>query len=488
MDKKDYESEYEEHLNTKITNDNNSESNADIIIEEEPSKLADTQNHGESIITESGELDKKSNEQNDEQANEQLYEYLKEQVNELAKGHPEENITSLNDNQNNENLYETDKEKKGLANSRHKKIFAVTGIILLVLLLISAWLVFTKSGRKVIYKIAGSVIYQGLEKEEDIEASTVTAPIEENTPSNEDELVEKIDNKVTPATKEEVVPKKLTEPRQEEYVSNYLILGLEEMEHAENADTIMIASINTKDSTIKLTSILRDSYIEMDEYKPNKINAFFSIGGAKTIVKVIEDKYRIKIDGYAYINFESFEKIVDYLGGISIELGDEEASYLNRTNYISNPVYRNVQTGWNLLNGNQALGYCRIRRVETIGGANDDYGRTLRQRRVLKSVFSKYKSKNVIDLLRISDNILGYVKTNVTQTQIEKAIEDVVENKIIKMNTVRIPANGTYEAPKKYNGIGYPLIYDWDENVMELYRFIYLDTDEEARANLEKYR
>ena len=92
----------------------------------------------------------------------------------------------------------------------------------------------------------------------------------------------------------------------------------------------------------------------------------------------------------------------------------------------------------NVLNGNQALGYCRIRLVETIGGANDDYGRTLRQRRVLKSLFNKYKSKNMFDLIRISEYILGYVKTNVTQAQIEKAIEDIAENKITDMDTIRL--------------------------------------------------
>jgi anionic cell wall polymer biosynthesis LytR-Cps2A-Psr (LCP) family protein len=142
----------------------------------------------------------------------------------------------------------------------------------------------------------------------------------------------------------------------------------------------------------------------------------------------------------------------------------------------------------NVLNGNQALGYCRIRLVETIGGANDDYGRTLRQRRVLKSLFNKYKSKNMFDLIRISEYILGYVKTNVTQAQIEKAIEDIVENKITDMDTIRIPVNGAYEAPKIHNGVKYPIVYDWDENIMELYRFIYLDSEEESKVNLEKYR
>ncbi|MDD4112429.1 MAG: LCP family protein [Herbinix sp.] len=381
---------------------------------------------------------------------------------------------------------------EGDKKSKPRKILIISGSILLVLILVFAWLGFTRSGRRVIYKIAGRLIYQGLDKDDEIEENSVIIPYDKATTGkdkNKADAKEK-DTSIDEQQpfEEVVVPRIKPEARKEDYVSNFLLFGIEEIFNAKNADTIMIASVNTKDSTIKLTSLLRDSYIDVEGYNPNKLNAFFSLGGAKTFVHVIEDKYRIKIDGYAYINFESFEKIIDYLGGIAIELGEKEADYLNNNNYISNPANRNVIPGWNDLNGNQALGYCRIRLVETMGGANDDYGRTLRQRRVIKAVFNKYKSKGLLDLLRISKNILGYVKTNVTQEQIEKTLEDIIENKITKMETMRLPVNGAYEAPTKYLGIGYPLVYDWDENIIQLYQFIYLDTREEAESNLEKYK
>lgn len=379
------------------------------------------------------------------------------------------------------------KSKKGWIHTRLKKILMLSGIIFLILLLIFVWLVFTRSGRRVIYKIAGGMIYQSLDRDDDMETSSVIIPLEEKPDINQTDKPENTHDE----TKNEnhgVIQRQKPAPRSEDYVSNYLIFGLEEIDNARNADSIMIASINTKDSSVKLTSLLRDTYIEMDGYSPRKLNAFFGSDGAKTLVKVVEDKYRVKIDGYAYINFESFESIINYLGGIDIELGKEEAEYLNTTNYISNPKYRTVRQGWNTLNGNQALGYCRIRRVETIGGANDDYGRTLRQRRVLGAVFNKYKSKGMLDLLRISNNVLGYVKTNVTQSQIEKGLEDIIENKITTMDTIRVPVNGAFEAPTTYNGIGYPLINDWDKNIIQLYQHIYLDTEEEAKNNLEKYR
>lgn len=398
----------------------------------------------------------------------------------------QDNVSEYEELDNTEDPMDSDIIEEEKKSGKIKKAFIISGTALFTLLIIFALLTFTKAGRRVLYRIAGLYIYQGVDKVEDEETSSLIIPYEEEPEYNDKNKAKakELENDQPVINKVETVSRVLPEPRKEDYVSNFLMFGLE----IENADTIMIASVNTQDSTIKLTSILRDTYIDIEGYNPNKLNAFFSLGGAQTLMNVIEDKYRIKIDGYAYINFTAFEKIVDYLGGIAIELGEEEAEYLNTTNYISDPKNRTVTPGWNELNGNQALGYCRIRLVKTIGGANDDYGRTLRQRRVVRAIFNKYKSKGLLDLLRITNNILGYVKTNISQEQIERTLENVIENKISKMDTMRLPANGAYEAPREYRGIKYPLVYDWDKNIIELYEFIYLDTEEEAVINLEKYK
>jgi len=387
-----------------------------------------------------------------------------------------------------------------------RKILIICSIICGVLLLIFCWLVFTRSGRRVIYRLAGGYIYGGLGKDDEWEESSVIIPLDGTQANNRKNRndsgsddtgsgknsgsfsTDNGDNSETVGNEAKTTPRILPDPRQEDYVSNYLLFGVEEIDGAKNTDSIMIASINTKDKTIKITSIMRDTYVETEEHGPSKINAIYAKSGAKAFVKVIEDYFRIKIDGYAYINFESFEKIIDTLGGIYIELGEEEAEYLNTTNYISNPKNRNVKPGLNLLNGNQALGYCRIRLVPTLDGTMDDFGRTIRHRRVIKAIFDQYKSKGLLELLRITNNILGYVKTNVSSEQIAKIIEDIVENKITKMDSKRLPVGGAFEAPVKYNGIGYPLIYDRDKNIIQLYEFIYLDTETEAEENLKKYK
>ena len=201
----------------------------------------------------------------------------------------------------------------------------------------------------------------------------------------------------------------------------------------------------------------------------------------------IELNYKIKIDGYVSVNFEAFEKVVDLLGGVSIELSEKEARYLNTTNYISKKENRNVKAGVNLLNGNQVMGYVRIRKVETLEGLHYDYGRVARQQRVLKSIFSSYVSpKNLFNILSITKKGLYYVTTNLTQDQIETAMEAIVENRITTLETYRIPVDGAFDDPKTYNGIGYPLVLDWDVNRVKLYQFIYDESEEAARQALDR--
>ncbi|WP_312369195.1 LCP family protein [Lachnoclostridium sp.] len=261
--------------------------------------------------------------------------------------------------------------------------------------------------------------------------------------------------------------------RQEDGVLNILLYGIEEIGGAKNTDSMMIASINSNQKTVKLVSLMRDTYVSIPGWKSTKLNAAYAKGGVELLVKTIEENYKIHIDAYASVNFESFEQIVDSIGGVTIELGKEEAKYLRRTNYISNPEYRTVKAGVNTLNGNQLLGYCRVRKVKTLGGANNDYGRTVRHRRAMNAIFDKVKSQNIFKTARQANKWMGDVTTNITKDQIETIISTVIENRINTIDTLRIPVDGMFNDPKSYQGVTYPLVLDWDKNIEELYRFLY---------------
>lgn len=290
-------------------------------------------------------------------------------------------------------------------------------------------------------------------------------------------------------------------PRSEDYVKTYLMFGIEEIDGASNTDAIMLVSINTKDNTIKLTSILRDTLVDIPGYYPNKINSVYAIGaynaesaaegraqGAALLTEVIERIFDVKISGYAFVNFNRFERIIDSLGGIDLQLGAEEAEYLRTTNYISNKENRKgIVEGWNYgLNGNQVLGYVRVRKVATLGGADNDYGRTVRQRRVINAIIEKYKSVGLSDMLSIATECLGYVRTNLTEDQIKDILVDVVNNKIFTTKSSRVPFDNLfYDSGRTgvYNGkstITWALVMDEniDENIKKLHQFIFLDEAE----------
>ena len=369
-------------------------------------------------------------------------------------------------------ISDEEKERKRKRKKLKNNILRAVGATVAVLLLSIVFLVGTKTGRKIIYRIAGDFIHDNVDV---VDGITDDRDDVQNYP-HKDSDINRANNEQNKQAVQAMASERII-PRSEEYVSSFLIFGIEEIEGAKNTDAMLIASINTKDNTIKLTSLLRDTLVKIPGHNPNKLNAVYSLGGASLLVETVEQNYRVKIDGYASINFEAFESVVNLLGGVPIQLGEQEAKYLNTTNYISNKAYRNVVPGWNTLNGNQALGYVRVRRVPTLGGANDDYGRTLRQRRVMSAIFNQYKGKNLFDLLSVTQKCLGYVKTDVTQKQIELMLEDVVENMISSLDTFRVPVNGMFDDPSSYGGVSYPLVLDWDSNIKELYKFIFLDEE-----------
>ncbi len=352
---------------------------------------------------------------------------------------------------------------KSKKKKKKQKVLKVVGICFAILLVLVALAVGTKPGRGLIYKAASSFVF-GSMNIEDTQGEGADTP-----------------NKTE-------VKKENPFVRNEKYITNFLIFGIEEIKGARNTDSMMIATIDTKTNTLKLTSLLRDSYVEIPGYKDNKLNSAYAKGGAKLLMETIEHNFKIELDGYVSVNFESFEEIVDLLGGVDIELGKKEANYLNTTNYISKKANRNVKPGWNHLNGNQVLGYCRVRKVETLGGISSDYGRIVRQQRALNAIFDSYKSKSFFKLLPLAKECLGYVNTNLSQKQIEDAMAAVVENKIRTLETFRVPVDDAFDDPKKYNGIGYPLVLDWDKNLTELYKFIYSDSETEAQAALAKLK
>jgi LCP family protein required for cell wall assembly len=262
--------------------------------------------------------------------------------------------------------------------------------------------------------------------------------------------------------------------RKEEGVINILLLGEEAIESGGGrgrTDLMIIATLNSKTKEIKLTSLMRDLLVQIPGYKDNKLNAAYEIGGVPLLYNTIELNFDIKLDGYAMVGFSDFEKIIDELGGVTITLTETEAKYLRTTNYIADPLNRNVVSGTSVLNGGQALGYCRIRYVATKDNQMDDYGRTSRQRVLLNAIFDKYKSKSLPELVLLLNDILPLITTDITRQDFEQYLNIGVSMGLTDIENLRIPVKNSFD-----NGFVRKmavLIPDLQKNIEELHKFVF---------------
>lgn len=187
------------------------------------------------------------------------------------------------------------------------------------------------------------------------------------------------------------------------------------------SDCIIIASINTTNSDVKLFSVYRDTYVDVEEKgttRLDKITHAYSYGGAQNALKSLNKALDLNIDEYVTVNFDAVIAAVDELGGVQIDIDSSELKYIN--SYIDGNNKANgtksehiTKSGVQKLDGNQALAYGRIRYTE--GG---DFKRTERMRTVLQKVFTKLKSKSITELYGILDEILPKVQTNITKSEI----------------------------------------------------------------------
>lgn len=291
----------------------------------------------------------------------------------------------------------------------------------------------------------------------------------------------------------------------EDQVINLLLIGEEGIydDDLGRSDSSMILTINKEQKTLKLTSLMRDILVKIPGYLDNKLNAAYHNGGGKLLSETVEKNFGIQVDGYVIVDFQGFEDIIDALGGVEIELTQAEAEYLNTHNYISKKKYRNVVPGKQILNGNQALGYCRIRYVISSGNQDGDFGRTERQRRVLLTLFEKYKSQNPVEMVKIAKKLLGYVSTNLNNTEILSYVTEAAMLGCNTIDTINIPVEGSYIGGTAMAGLYKRWVFqvDWDITRAELVNFIYgsshieemgadpgklISTDSETAAKEEK--
>ncbi|MCR5151368.1 MAG: LCP family protein [Clostridiales bacterium] len=211
------------------------------------------------------------------------------------------------------------------------------------------------------------------------------------------------------------------------YVINVLLIGEDNDEGSHRSDSCMLASVNTKTKKITLCSFLRDSYTYLEiegEDRFDKTNHSYSWGGAAKLMQILSDNYKIKIDRFVSIDFESFIKVIDILGGVTVPVTESEAAYMNRTTKMAG-----FESGEAVhLDGKHALVYSRIRKLDS------EIERTRRQREVISSLVKNIKASTLSDLNKAIETFLPYVSTNYKASEILSLATQAVGDGWLKYN------------------------------------------------------
>ena len=210
-----------------------------------------------------------------------------------------------------------------------------------------------------------------------------------------------------------------SKPMKEDGVINILLIGNDSRQNGEDgrSDAMILLSICPKKNKIYMTSLLRDMYVEIPGHDDNRLNAAYSFGGSELLMKTVEKNLDIKINRYMLVNFEAFANLVDAVGGVDLELSSAEIewvnAYLNEYNLLTEKEFGTdymdtSKDGMVHLNGPQALAYTRNRYIGT------DFGRTERQRKVLKEVVRSLP-KGMLHPIKLTDGLMPNLTTNLTQ-------------------------------------------------------------------------
>lgn len=292
-------------------------------------------------------------------------------------------------------------------------------------------------------------------------------------------------------------------PTIDKNITNIALFGIDtrnEKQFTGNSDSIMILSLNAKEHTVKIISVLRDTLVPIEKDGKttyNKINSAYARGGAELAVKTLNKIFDLDITNYATVNFYGMAKMIDAVGGIEAELTDREVSARGNNNHGINDMISEVcqlmgynpndyyikRSGVQQLNGIQAVAYSRIRYVPNIWGTNNDYGRTDRQRYVMEQLFNKAVSMEKSKYPALIKAMIPYTVTSLNPDEILSYALNIL-SKSPTFKQERLPKDG-YQMTSPKGSFGSVVYYDLDFAATLIHSFIYDDIsfDDYAAAN-----
>ena len=245
----------------------------------------------------------------------------------------------------------------------------------------------------------------------------------------------------------EMAPEEVTMPEEpvevivnEDHVYNILLIGQDRRpgQGRQRSDAMILCTVNMDKKTLVMTSFLRDTYVKIPDYNgkkygSNRLNVPYAVGGMEMLDECMLMNFGIEIDHNIEVDFSGFEKIINAVGGVNIELTSAEANHLGG----------GLKKGLNRLDGEKALAYSRIRALD------NDFGRTNRQRKVLLAIFERVRDMNLTDILALTETVFPMITTDMTNADIVNYVVDIFPILLsLEVTTQSAPQEGEYRGAK----------------------------------------
>lgn len=239
-------------------------------------------------------------------------------------------------------------------------------------------------------------------------------------------------------------------------IQNIALFGVDSKTDKGRSDSIMILTLDQVNKKMKITSIMRDSYVNIPGKGMDKINHAYAFGGPELAIKTINENFGLNINKFITVNFDSLGAIIDSLGGVQLKIEEGEVSKIPGIN--SNGVHT--------LTGDQALAYARIRSDK--GG---DYQRTQRQRNIIQSIYESFRYTELSEYPKLISSFLPYITSNMGSTEIISVGTDFYKTISSGLEQERFPREGEGKGTT-INGIYY-LQYDLNKAKEDMQKYIF---------------